>query len=92
MCITVVLMSLFDSVFVYAAGDLPVKDIFDEEGVELTRLCLRIPREVSPPTRSIYVSRLSCYSPPLVVHGVGLTTTIISCSTRNEPLLSYTNE
>lgn len=50
LCITAIVMSSFDFGCVCAAGDLPVEDIFDEEGVELIRICLRIPREVSPPT------------------------------------------
>lgn len=59
-------MSLFDSVFVCAAGDLPVKDIFDKEGVELIRICLRIPREVSPPT-ALHL----CFSFLLLVSSAG---------------------
>lgn len=34
----------------HAAGDLPVKDLFDIEGIEVFHLCIEIPNEVSIPT------------------------------------------
>lgn len=31
----------------YAAGDLPVKEIFDKEGAEIFRVCIELPNEAS---------------------------------------------
>lgn len=43
----ITVLPVFASVCVGAAGELPVKDLLGEAGVELIRICLRIPRKVS---------------------------------------------